>query len=338
SIAQKVGGQENNAIPGWSVVKGQNNHASQQHLIAWHEITKFTEPNNNYLDRIGYDSSKPNYAFKLSTKDKATKIVHNNFVVPEWGDLRFNLLAPEEAGKLKVFIETRPRPGEIYWQSRKLKEIDLSQNARNELKEYEQNLYKIGFGRTGFETFQIPIDDKYRGKIVRLSFQLESEEDTTVYLDNVFFSSVHLKFGNPSEARFDSRKPKPNPYSQNLLIEKPQYALSYNSVTKTPNWVSWQVNPSWIGGERRAGDFIADPTLPNRTSPDGWPQISGRDYEYFDPKANGYLSLGLDKGHTIPSGDRTRHFKDNLATFLGTNLFPLPHTDPMVSTSASFPF
>jgi DNA/RNA endonuclease G (NUC1) len=313
TIAQKVGGQENNPIPGWSVVKGQNNHASQQHLIAWHDITKFAEPNNNYLDRIGYDSSKPNYAFKLSTKDKATKIVHNNFVVPEWGDLRFNLLAPEEAGKLKVFIETRPRPGEIYWQSRKLKEIDLSQTARDELKEYEQNLYKIGFGRTGFETFQIPIDDRYRGKIVRLSFQLESEEDTTVYLDDVFFSSVHLKFGNPSEARFDSREPRKNPNSDNLLIEKPQYALSYSYTNKTPSWVSWQVNKAWLGDVARPDTiFAGDPQLP-----EGWPRISTDNYTDSNKR-----NFGFDQGHIIPSRDRTNHEKDNRATFLGTNLMP----------------
>jgi len=315
TIAQKLGGQENNAIPGWSVVKGQNNHASQQHWIAWHEIPEFTAPDSNYLDRIGYDSSKPNYAFKLSTEDKATKIVHNNFVVPEWGDLRFNLLAPEEAGKLKVFIETRPRPGEIYWQSRELKEIDLSQTASKKLEEYEQNLYKIGFGRTGFETFQIPIDDRYRGKIVRLSFQLESEEDTTVYLDDVFFSSVHLKFGNPSEARFDSRKRDNNPHRNNLLIEKPQYALSYSYTKKTPDWVSWQVNQAWLGNvQRPQGDtvFASDPELP-----EGFPTIGTGNFK--DSKGN---SLGFDQGHVIPSRDRTNHEKDNRATFLGTNLIP----------------
>ena len=97
-----------------------------------------------------------------------------------------------------------------------------------------------------------------------------------------------------------------------MLLEKPQYAVSYNRTTKIPNWVSWQVNKSWIGGKRAADDFVVDPTLPN-----GWPQISGSNYVN-----NQGRSYGFNKGHTIPSRDRTRDDKDNIATFLGTNLIP----------------
>jgi endonuclease G len=44
---------------------------------------------------------------------------------------------------------------------------------------------------------------------------------------------------------------------------KPQFVLSYNSKTKTANWVSWQLNRSWIGTADRQGNFHADDTLPN---------------------------------------------------------------------------
>jgi len=304
--------QQNLAIPGWSVPVRDSEKASRKNLFPWHGIGSFQ--NNDYLNQVGYNQNRPNYAFRLKTGE-TTKIVHNDFIVPEWGDLRFNLVAPNELGKLKVYIETPPSPGTIGWNRRLLQTIDLSEDAVSNLAKYKDNIYKIGAARRKFETFHIPVDDRYRGKIARLAFELEG--DTRVFLDDVFFSSSHLKFGNPSEARFDSRQPGQNPYRENLLIEKPQYALSYNWRTKTPNWVSWQLNPSWIGGPRVATDFIADPTLPNQ-----WPQISGKDYEYFDREKGENLSLGLDKGHTIPSGDRTRHFKDNLATFLGTNLFP----------------
>jgi endonuclease G len=44
---------------------------------------------------------------------------------------------------------------------------------------------------------------------------------------------------------------------------KPQFVLSYNSKTKTANWVSSQLNRSWIGTADRQGNFHADDTLPN---------------------------------------------------------------------------
>jgi endonuclease G len=58
--------------------------------------------------------------------------------------------------------------------------------------------------------------------------------------------------------------------------------------------------------------FAGDPALPK-----GWPKI---DTSYYQNPA-GY-SWGFDQGHTVPSRDRTRDPKDNLATFLGTNLIP----------------
>ncbi|WP_293120760.1 DNA/RNA non-specific endonuclease [Okeania sp. SIO1I7] len=317
-IAGKFSAQAESKIPGWFVENDSGNQPLQKNLVPWHNINTFKKDGNDYLNRIGYNETQPNYALFLRTS-QAKEVVHNNFVVPEWGDLRFNLLAPIEKGKLKVMIETPPSGiGETDWQSTTLETIDLSEGASGKLNQYKQDIYKIGFGREGgFETFHVPIDDRYRGKTARLRFKLESSNPAGVFLDDVFFSSANLKFGNPSEARFDSRVPGDNPYRENLLIEKPQYAVSYNRTTKTPNWVSWQVNPSWTGGKRAGKDFIADPTLPQ-----GWPQISGKDYEGQNPTTKKSFSLGFDKGHTIPSRDRTRHNKDNIATFLGTNLFP----------------
>ncbi|NER07588.1 MAG: DNA/RNA non-specific endonuclease, partial [Okeania sp. SIO3C4] len=224
--------------------------------------------------------------------------------------------APAERGKLKVIIETPPSGiGETDWQSTTLETIDLSEGASGKLNQYKQDIYKIGFGREGgFETFHVPIDDRYRGKTARLRFKLESSNPAGVFLDDVFFSSAHLKFGNPSEARFDSRVPGDNPYRENLLIEKPQYAVSYNRTTKTPNWVSWQVNNAWLGKASRPEQtiFKKDSQLPQ-----GWPEI---DHDNYTDK-NG-KNFGFDQGHVIPSRDRTNHEKDNIATFLGTNLIP----------------
>ena len=112
-------------------------------------------------------------------------------------------------------------------------------------------------------------------------------------------SSIHLSLGNPSSATTSD----PN----NYLMIKPQYALSYSRDKGIPNWVSWQLNRSWLGNTDRANDFRPDPQLP-----DGWYRVTGSEYK----------GTGLDRGHMAPSSDRTRNKQDNSATFLMTNILP----------------
>ena len=47
--------------------------------------------------------------------------------------------------------------------------------------------------------------------------------------------------GNPSNAVTSTS------YPTNYLLVKSQYAVSYNNNTRIPNWVSWQLNSSWLG-------------------------------------------------------------------------------------------
>jgi endonuclease G len=77
-------------------------------------------------------------------------------------------------------------------------------------------------------------------------------------------ASVHLALGNPSNADTD-----PN----NYLMIKPQYALSYNNSKGIPNWVSWQLNKSWLGSVDRKNDFRPDTELPA-----SWYQVRPSDY------------------------------------------------------------
>lgn len=110
-----------------------------------------------------------------------------------------------------------------------------------------------------------------------------------------------LALGNPSMA---------TAYPSNLnnfLMMKPQYALSYSRGRGIPNWVSWHVNSTWLGGAPRQNDFRADASLP-----DGWYRV----------KTSGYTGSGFDRGHNVPSAHRTRTAEDNSATFLMTNNIP----------------
>lgn len=111
--------------------------------------------------------------------------------------------------------------------------------------------------------------------------------------------SPHLVLGNPSNAATGN----PN----NLLIERSQYALSYNRDRGTANWASWQVDSSWFGSTERQDNFRQDGGLPA-----GFYQVEPGDYR----------GSGFDRGHIVPSGDRTRSIDDNSATFLMTNILP----------------
>src|SRR4029453_17139022 len=57
--------------------------------------------------------------------------------------------------------------------------------------------------------------------------------------------SVHLTMGNPNNATADTVFPN------NYLMEKPEFALSYNRDFGRPNWVSWHLTDEWIGSLAR---------------------------------------------------------------------------------------
>lgn len=109
-----------------------------------------------------------------------------------------------------------------------------------------------------------------------------------------------LIFGNPSNATTSVAN------ENNYLIQRPQYSMSYNRNKATANWVAWRLDSTWIGSAND-GDFAPDASLPA-----GWYQVLPEDYS----------GSGYDRGHTCPSGDRTRTQPDNDATYLMTNIMP----------------
>ncbi|PVY38762.1 DNA/RNA non-specific endonuclease [Pontibacter virosus] len=108
----------------------------------------------------------------------------------------------------------------------------------------------------------------------------------------------NLAMGNPSEAGTDFA---------NYFVQKAQYTLSYNSYKGTPNWVSWHLSSAWLGGAPRQDDFRADNSLPAT---------------FYRVLSSDYTGSGFDRGHNVPSADRTRSDSDNSATFLMSNIIP----------------
>ena len=104
--------------------------------------------------------------------------------------------------------------------------------------------------------------------------------------------------GNPSAAGSDP---------SNYLMEKPEFALSYNRDLGRPNWVSWHLSDEWIGTLTRVDTFRPDPQVP----PD-WYRVQSFDFS----------GSGFDRGHMTPNADRDKEtsIPINQATFLMSNM------------------
>ena len=99
--------------------------------------------------------------------------------------------------------------------------------------------------------------------------------------------------------------------SDDYLIVKPQFALSYNKKLNDPNWVSSNLDAGYFGDVPRfSGQFMPDTSLPT-----GFYQVRHSDY----------TNSGYDRGHLVRSEERTKTAADNEATFLTVNLLPQYH-------------
>jgi endonuclease G len=133
-------------------------------------------------------------------------------------------------------------------------------------------------------------------------------DQQTVPVDNPLLrsSSDNLAMGNPSGAVTNTAN-----YTNYLLV-KTQYTMSYHRDRGEPNWVSWHLDPTWLGSTPRQDNFSADASLPST-----WYHVQSTDYS----------GSGFDRGHNCPSADRTYSVADNSATFLMSNMVPQAPTN-----------
>lgn len=109
--------------------------------------------------------------------------------------------------------------------------------------------------------------------------------------------SVHVRLGVPHDA---------DP-SDEVLLDRREYVLSYSPARNAANWVAWRITQDDLGDWDRQNDFRADPDLPPGSTKIG-------------PRA--FARSGFDRGHLCPSADRTRSAEANSATFLMSNMHP----------------
>ena len=110
----------------------------------------------------------------------------------------------------------------------------------------------------------------------------------------------HVEFGTPADA--DA--------SNDLILSKRQYTVSYNCAKGRPNWVSWDLNKTHYGDAPRSTTFTSDASLPA-----GCYRVVTGDY----------TNSGYDRGHQVRSEERTWDITDNKSTFMMTNIVPQYH-------------
>lgn len=88
-----------------------------------------------------------------------------------------------------------------------------------------------------------------------------------------------------------------------------RYTYCYAPEKRQSRWVAYKLTRSDVGaGAGRSDSFREDPQVPAR----GWVGATNGDYR----------NSGYDKGHLVPSADRSRSVAENRATFLFSNISP----------------
>jgi endonuclease G len=126
-----------------------------------------------------------------------------------------------------------------------------------------------------------------------------NQSDTSALINHYpWVHSIHSLLGVP----FDKDS------SDDYIIIRDQYVISYNKNTNICNWVAWELDSSWFGDvSRYSGSFISDTSLPEG---------------FYRVKHSDYSKSGYDRGHMVMSEERTHTNADNKSTFLLTNVIP----------------
>ena len=121
--------------------------------------------------------------------------------------------------------------------------------------------------------------------------------------------------GNTGNARNGRREekmeyPAPLQNTNEILLVREGYTVSYNKERKIPNWVAWHLTAAHTkGGNYRDGmDFYEDMEVPS-------PRATAEDYHRSK----------YDRGHMCPSGDNKWSEKAQKQTFLYSNMCPQNH-------------
>lgn len=138
-------------------------------------------------------------------------------------------------------------------------------------------------------------------------------------LSLIFQNQVHAKvevvLGSiPLENNSNLAMKAPEAKSDEIILSRDQYVISYNKEHRSPNWVAWKLESDQIGSSGRSNNFQQDVELENYLQQ----KYSGN--HAVEPTE--YQGSCFDRGHQIPSADRTDSQVNNEATFNMSNMIP----------------
>jgi endonuclease G len=129
------------------------------------------------------------------------------------------------------------------------------------------------------------------------------------------FAKVEAVIGNVAiKANINLAGPQPTGNVSEIIISRKEYVISYNKDRRAPNWVAWKVTAQDLGSSGRTNVFAVDPDL------ESYLAKGGGHYHAVAPEE--YKGSCFDRGHQVPSGDRTSDVSSNGMTFVMSNMIP----------------
>jgi endonuclease G len=129
------------------------------------------------------------------------------------------------------------------------------------------------------------------------------------------FAKIEVVLGNaPLEGNPNIAQHLPTNNALEIIISRDQYVISYNKLRRAANWVAWKLEENQIGTSGRSNNFLQDAGLEN--------YLSKSPLKLHAVNESEYKGSCFDRGHQIPSADRTDTLENNEATFLMSNMIP----------------
>ncbi len=97
-----------------------------------------------------------------------------------------------------------------------------------------------------------------------------------------------------------------------VVISRSQYVLDWSDQHRSLRWAAWRVTQEDLGATKRQNNFMADPELSSFLQNKGAQAVEPHEYK----------GSCFDRGHQVPSGDRTSTPDNNSATFYMSNMLP----------------
>ncbi len=88
---------------------------------------------------------------------------------------------------------------------------------------------------------------------------------------------------------------------------KRNFTMLYDTKNRMAHWVAYPLSGDYLGGQSRTDNWASDPLF---------------SYAQQPLLSKGFGINGIDRGHQLPSGDRTKNYAENSTTFYYTNMTP----------------